>query len=108
MSQQTVRSGVGERTTADYLKLIGLVLYGLAGLAFLLGLWFDWQAPGQIIIPPFALADEPNANSGLFILSVLLLAAGYVVSKVGYYLVERSIEETDQTQEWTVDVGSDN
>lgn len=105
MSKQTVRSGVGRTGVSDYLGLAANVLYGVAGILFLVGLYFDWQYTGQIIIPQFALANEPNANSGLFILSIIVLGLGYVVSVTGGKIEEWQTEKVDQTQEWTVDVG---
>ncbi|MFC4451261.1 hypothetical protein [Halorussus aquaticus] len=105
MSGQTVRSGVGTRSKADYLTLVANVVYALAGGLFLLGLYFDWRHSGQILIREFALADEPNANSGLFILAIIVLALGYLLSVLGNKLEEWQTEKVDQTQEWTVDVG---
>lgn len=105
MAEKTVRSGVGRTSTADHLKLAALLVYVLAGLLFLLGLYFDWQHTGQIIIKEFALADEPDANSGLFILSIIVLGTGYLLSRTGDKLEELRTEKVDQTQEWTVDVG---
>ncbi|WP_227356463.1 hypothetical protein [Haladaptatus salinisoli] len=105
MSGQTVRSGVGRTGVSDYLGLAANILYLVAGVLFLIGLYFDWQYTGQILIPQFALADEPNANSGLFILSIIVLFVGYVISVVGGKLEEWQTEKVDQTQEWTVDVG---
>lgn len=105
MSGQTVRSGVGRKDTSDYLDLAARILYGIAGILFLAGLYFDWQHTGEILIPQFALANEPNANSGLFILSIIVLVIGYVTSVAGDKLEEWRTEKVDQTQEWTVDVG---
>ncbi|WP_227378627.1 hypothetical protein [Haladaptatus halobius] len=105
MSGQTVRSDVGRKGVSDYLGLAANILYGVAGILFLVGLYFDWQHTGQIIIPQFALANEPNANSGLFILSIIILGLGYVVSVLGSKVEEWQTEKVDQTQEWTVDVG---
>ncbi|WP_458189017.1 hypothetical protein [Haladaptatus sp. NG-WS-4] len=105
MSGQTVRSGVGRTDASDYLDLAAKILYVVAGVLFLAGLYFDWQHTGQILIPQFALANEPNANSGLFILSIIMLALGYLISIVSHKLEEWRTEEVDQTQEWTVDVG---
>jgi hypothetical protein len=105
MSGQTVRSGVGQTSAADYLSLVANVVYAFSGVFFLAGLYFDWQHTGQIVIQEFALADEPNANSGLFILAIIVLALGYVLSVVGDQLEAWQSEKVDQTQEWTVDVG---
>lgn len=105
MSGQTVRSGVGRTGVADYLGLAANVVYAISGLLFLTGLYFDWQHSGQVLISQFALADEPNANSGLFILAIIVLALGYLLSVAGNKLEEWQTEKVDQTQEWTVDVG---
>ena len=105
MSGQTVRSGVGRTSTADYLGLAANIVYAIAGFLFLAGLYFDWRHSGQVLISQFALADEPNANSGLFILSIIILALGYVLSVLAKKIEEWQTEKVDQTQEWTVDVG---
>ena len=105
MSGQPVRSGVGRTSASDYLGSAANALYGIAGIIFLVGLYFDWKHSGEILIAQFALADEPEANSGLFILAILLLTLGYVISRVGNKVDEWQTEEVDQTQEWTVDVG---
>lgn len=105
MSGQSVRSGVGRTSVSDYLDLAANVVYAFAGILFLGGLYFDWQHTGEILIPQFALANEPNANSGLFILAIIVLGIGYVISVVGTKVEEWQTEEVDQTQEWTVDVG---
>lgn len=105
MPQQTVRSGVG-RTTADYIVWAAYALYTLATLSFLAGLYIDLTRPDAIIIPLFSIANEPS-NSGLFVLAILLLVVGLLVGKLGNAVAERQVENIDQTQEWTVDVGSD-
>ena len=106
MASNEVRSGVGERTLPDTLQIVASALYAVAGLSFLGGLYADWQMTGQVIIPWFAIADEPAANSGLFILSVVILIVGYLVSKAADWERARRTEEVDETQEWTVDVGN--
>lgn len=107
MSGQTVRSGVGRTGVSDYLSLAANVLYGIAGVLFLAGLYYDWQHTGEVLVSQFALADEPNANSGLFILAIIVLSLGYVISMTGDKVEEWQAEEVDQTQEWTVDVGEE-
>jgi hypothetical protein len=104
MSQGTAAHNPNRRELPDYLGLVGNAMYALTGVLFLGGLWFDWQQPGEIIIPFLAIADEPNANSGLFIAGVVILALGYLISKSGQYVAARRTEEVDQTQEWEVDV----
>ena len=108
MSGQTARSGVGRTTTSDYLQTAANVLYAIAGVLFMAGLYYDWQHTGQVLISEFALADEPEANSGLFILAIIVLVVGYAVSRIGQKVEEWQTEEVDQTQEWTVDVGEQN
>lgn len=105
MSGQTVHSGPAQTTLPDYLNLAANVVYAGAGLLFVAGLYADWKLPGQNFIPMFMLADEPHANSGLFILSIILLLVGYTISRGADYVVEWQTESVDQTQEWTVDVG---
>ncbi|MFB6156797.1 MAG: hypothetical protein ABEJ34_03020 [Haloferacaceae archaeon] len=102
---QVSMQGYGERELPDYLDLVANVLYAVTGLLFVVGLWVDWQNPGQKVIGMFALDAEPNANSGLFIAAVIVLAVAYVISKLADKVVEWRTEEVDETQEWTVDVG---
>lgn len=104
MSQTNVGAHSG-RELPDYLDIVANVGYALTATLFLGGLWFDWQAPGQAIVGVFALADEPQANSGLFILAVIILAISYLVSVASRKLVEYRTEDVDETQEWVVDVG---
>lgn len=96
----------GGRTLPDYLTLVANVLYGLFGVAFVAGLYFDWRLTGQVVVPQFVIAHEPQPNSGLFILSFVLLAIGYVVSRGAAFVEEYRTEKVDQTQEWKVDVGT--
>lgn len=105
MSEQQVRSAVGQKTLPDYLRRAAYVLYAVAGVVFILGLYFDVARPDVVVVSVFTIHQDP-ANSGLFILATLLLAIGYVTSKIGRYIQERRIEEVDQTQEWTVDIGN--
>jgi hypothetical protein len=105
MSEQTVRSAVGQKTLPDYLQQASYLLYGAAGVVFLAALYLDVTSPDIIVIPALVIAQDP-ANSGLFIFATLVLLIGYVVSKVGRFIQEQRIEEVDQTQEWTVDIGN--
>lgn len=113
MSGETVRSDFGRNTLPDYMTLLANVLYAVAGLLFLGGLYFDWQRPGINFFaayfesPLFMLADEPAANSGLFILSIIVLLVAYIISRLADLIVDWQTETVDQTQEWTVDVGDD-
>ena len=86
MSQETM-SGYGDRELPDYLTLVANVGYVLTAALFLGGLWLDWQSPGMAVIDAFALADEPQANSGLFILAVLVLVISYLISKAALMIV---------------------
>ena len=104
MSEQTVRSAVGQKTLPDYLKRAAYLLYALAGLIFIGGLYLDVVNPDVIVVPPLVIAQDP-ANSGLFILAIIVLAIGYVLGKIGHFIQEWRIEDIDQTQEWTVDIG---
>lgn len=94
-----------EKELPDYLQQVSNLFYLLSGVLFIGGLYMDWQRPGEAIIPMFAYADEPTANSGLFILAIIILAVGYLVSRTGLYIEELRTEKIDQTQEWTVEVG---
>jgi hypothetical protein len=104
MSQQNI-GAYSDRELPDYLDIVANVGYALTAVLFIGGLWFDWQSPGNAIIPMFALADEPQANSGLIIFSVIVLAVSYLVSLASRKIVEYRTEEVDETQEWVVDVG---
>lgn len=105
MSEQVVRSSVGQRTVPDYLRLVAYVLYAVAGAVFIIGLYVDVVYPDMVVVSAFTIYQDP-ANSGLFISATIILVIGYVTSKIGQYIQERRIEEVDQTQEWTVDIGS--
>ncbi|MFB6124018.1 MAG: hypothetical protein ABEJ78_11245 [Haloferacaceae archaeon] len=105
MSNQAAQHDVNQRELPDYLQIVSNALYALAGALFLGGLYFDWQRSGEIIIPFFAIADEPEANSGLFLAAMVALAVGWVLSKIALKIVDLRTEKVDQTQEWTVDVG---
>lgn len=111
MSSQTVRSGVGRSTLSDYLTLAANIVYAAAGVLFLLGLYFDWHRPGEAVLENwtgfalFTLADEPHANSGMFILAIIVLVVGYAISRSADIIDEWQTEDVDQTQEWTVDIG---
>jgi hypothetical protein len=113
MSSQTVRSGVGRTTIPDYLSLAANIVYGAAGLLFLLGVYFDWQRPGKAIFENltgfglFTIADEPHANSGLFFVAIIVLIVGYGFSRSADIIEEWQSEDVDQTQEWTVDLGDE-
>lgn len=104
MAQQNV--GINrERTLPDYLSLAANALYVLAGLSFVGGLLIDWLIPGRLYITPLVITTE-TPNSGLFIVSIALLLAGYILSVIGSRIEEYRRETVDQTQEWTVDVGN--
>jgi hypothetical protein len=104
MSQQNI-GAYSDRGLPDYLDIVANVGYALTAVLFLGGLWLDWQEPGNAIINAFALADEPQANSGLFIAAVIVLTLAYLISLTSRKIVEYQTEEVDETQEWVVDVG---
>ena len=104
MSEHSAAKKAHENTLPDYLSMVANALYAVTGLLFLGGLYADWQMGGQVVIQMFAIADEPEANSGLFIAAVILLAIGYTISKVGLFIEERRKVKVDETQEWTVDI----
>lgn len=105
MSNEELSAGPGERALHEKLRLWALGFYALAGMHLVAGLIADLAMSGATIYPFFAIADEPEANSGLFIAAILILFVGYLVSKVGEFIERRRTEKVDQTQEWTVDVG---
>ena len=104
MSGETVRSAVGQKTAPEYLRRIAYLLYIVFSVVFVIGLYLDVVRPDIVIVSVFTIHQDP-ANSGLFVLAALVLVIGYVISKIGRYIQERRIEEVDQTQEWTVDIG---
>jgi hypothetical protein len=104
MASQSMQYEYGQRTLPDYLQLASNVTYLIAGISFLVGLYFDWRIDVNVIIPQFVVAHDPRPNSGLFILSFLLLTVGYVISRIGVFIRKRRAETVDQTQEWTVDI----
>lgn len=106
MSSQTVAQGVDERSAEEYMILGANVLYGIAGLLFLAGLYVDWREPGKVYIQELVITTGSVSNSGLFILAIIFLVVGFAISKVGRFIQARNVEKVDQTQEWTVDVGS--
>lgn len=93
-----------EKRIYDYLDDIGGLFYIVAGILFVSGLYVDLAMSGQILIPPFAIADEPNANSGLFIAAILLGILGLMVSRLGTLIETRQTEEAEEEQEWNVDI----
>jgi hypothetical protein len=103
MSQQTVRSAVGQKTLPDYLKRAAYLLYAAASVIFIGGLYLDVVNPDVVVVPPLVIAQD--ANSGLFILAIIVLVIGYAIGKIGHFIQEWRIEDVDQTQEWTVDIG---
>lgn len=96
-----------EKSIVDYLDQIAKGLYVLGALLFLGGLWIDWQNPGQVVIDFLVFTDEPYANSGLFIGAIIVMAVGFLVSRVADLVEDYQAEEVeDQTQEWVVDIGN--
>lgn len=104
MATQGMQYDYGKRTLPDYLRIAAYVAYILAGVAFLVGLYLDWRLDVIFTIRQFVVAHDPRPNSGLFILSFLLLLVGYVISRIADFVRERRTETVDQTQEWTVDI----
>lgn len=97
----------GTRQLPDYFNLVANALYAAFGLIFVAGLYVDWRMGGTTFIDPLVIAQEPQPNSGLFILSIIVLVAGYILSRVGDLIESYRTEKVDQTQEWTVDVGAE-
>lgn len=100
----------GERSTHTvdrYLARTTKGGYGLATLLFVTGIYFDWQAPGTVIIPMLVFTDDPYSNSGLFVLAVLVGFLSYLLD-LGLDRYRSGHDETkDETQEWTVDLDSE-
>ena len=106
MSSQAVSHDGSERSATDYMVLAANVIYGIAGLLFLAGLYVDWRQAGSVYVRPLVIATGEAPNSGLFLLAIIVLVVGFVISKAGRLIKARNVEKVDQTQEWTVDVGS--
>lgn len=92
------------KTLQDRVERLTFVLYLLAGMIFIVGLYFDLEQPGVIVIEVLSIANDPS-NSGLFILSFILLTGGFILGRIVATYDEWQKEEIDQTQEWEVDVG---
>lgn len=107
MSHEAEYQRYHQKTVTDYLDQLAKGLYVLGALLFLGGLWIDWQNPGQVVVDFLVFTDEPYANSGLFIASIIVMAIGFVVSRLANAIEDYRTEEVeDQTQEWMVDVGN--
>jgi formate-dependent nitrite reductase membrane component NrfD len=106
MSQQSVTSRFGELSLPDYLMRAAYIAYAVAGIMFLIGLYFDLVNPGETVIPLLAFSSEPT-NSGVFVLSIIILILGLISGKISQIIKSYQTSNIDQTQEWTVDVGRD-
>lgn len=94
------------RTLPDYLRFGANVIYAVASLVFLAGLYVDWKYPGAAVFLPFQIATNP-ANSGLFLLSIVLLAVGFAFGRTARTVEDWQVEAVEQEQEYTVDVGDE-
>lgn len=94
------------RTLPDYLRIAANVIYAVAGLVFLAGLFVDWKFPGVAVFLPLQIATNP-ANSGLFLLSIVLLAVGFAFGRTALTVEGWQAEAVEQEQEYTVDVGGE-
>lgn len=92
------------KTLQDQIDRLTFVLYLVAGGIFIVGLYFDLEQPNVILIKPLSIASDPS-NSGLFMLSFILLASGFILGRIAATYQEYKKEEVDQTQEWEVDIG---
>lgn len=106
MSQDQELSRHQQKQVEDYLNLTAYLLLGVGGVLYLAGLYFDIAYPGQKVIPMFALADEPTANSGLFVTAILITILGFGLSRVATMVDKRRIDEIDKSQEWELDLDS--
>lgn len=104
MSQGTELSRYQQKHLDDYLRRASQLLYGVAGIVFILGLYWDLAHTGEKVIPMFAIADEPQANSGLFILAIIIGVVGFFCSRASAIIDEWRVEEVEDSQEWEVDV----
>lgn len=108
MSEEYDVSEFRQKDLIDYLDAAVKGLYTLGALMFLGGLWIDWQSPGQVVFSFLVFTDDPHANSGLFIMAIIVMAVGFLVSRTADFIEERRYDEAEeQTQEWVVDVRAD-
>lgn len=104
-SDEGERFGAEQSSIDEHLLRVRRVLYIAAGLLFAFGFYYDWKQPGQNLIPMFRIADEPHANSGLFIAAILVVLVGYVIARVAWWFdMRRASEIEEETQEWEVDL----
>lgn len=103
MSTSVIDAVLSEEV-AERLDTISNVLYVLFGLMFVGGLYIDWRTPGLVVVPQFSVVNDPYANSGLFLLAILTVVIGYLISKAADVIEEMNSEEFDQTQEWIVNI----
>ncbi|MFB6070113.1 MAG: hypothetical protein ABEJ76_03745 [Halanaeroarchaeum sp.] len=104
MTEEAELSRHQQKNVEDYLGRASQAMYGIAGIIFIAGLYYDLAHTGEMVIRAFAIADEPNANSGLFILAFIVGIVGFVLSRTEAFISSRRIEEVEKSQEWELDV----
>lgn len=89
---------------SDRIRAVSNLAYIAFAILFAGGLYVDWQAPGTVLVPFLSVMEQPYSNSGLFLLGIVFVVLGYVLSKAADIIVELNKEEYDQTQEWIVNI----
>lgn len=108
MSQEVDVSQFREKTIVDYLDMVVKGLYTLGAILFVGGLWIDWRSPGDVVFSFLVFTDEPYSNSGMFIMAIIVMIIGFLISRTADFIEERRhVEPEEQTQEWVVDVRAD-
>lgn len=104
MSQEIDYSQFDERTLTDYMKFLAWGLYILAFALFILGYWFDWKSPGTVVIGALVVADDPHANSGLFVGAFVLVILGFLIVKIAGLIEHSQTDEiSEETKAWTLE-----
>lgn len=99
------RSAYQENTVVKRLDQVAKAMFMLFGAMFVVAIYIDWQMTGLVVVPPLAILDIPGgSNSGLFLLAIITLITGYIISKTADWYEEYTKEEFDQTQEWVVNI----
>jgi hypothetical protein len=106
MEQETDLSRYQQKYLEDYLHDASRVLYAIAGLFFIGGVYIDWQHPGMSIIP---FLNFVEGISDLFIAAFILAFVGYLVSQSSNIVDSWRTEEIEQEQdqEWSLEIGEE-
>lgn len=87
----------------DYMDKVAAILYAVFAACFAIGVFFDWQSPGTVVVSALTIFENPP-NSGMFLLGLVFLFLGYALSKAADKIEEMNTVQTDETQEWVVNI----